>query len=839
MNPRSLELKVGENLGLNTGKRRYHYSTCALALLALSLVLPGCNVIRVFLPGKAKISIDQDANSGSLGRSTGDQLFVRLKEIWPDLNNSGVEYGFSGPGSSGLLAVISGDSRTTDPLSQIVFRDWISNACRATQTPSASYAFGGAKKIWEIDPDDVLMSSESLPTDEAQRIAFVTARKVWLYPYAVNSPEVQQLAQLYRDLLNVPEGGDKKLEAEVGVCIAAFMAPQFWIGNPGPEDMIRRVALHLGRRVPDFDEFEEFRSGRLTIERYARRIQSEEGYKVAVKTWHQESLGLRPFDGSIVDRNEMIRDYREAGGSSASAFQVWMGSGPDPWGYKFYKKSFLRLGGLLGGVRTLADVGEYNDDSSWCVSADVVNAPDEQAFDPRTTMILWEHFLPTKNRWETVGAWVRDGFQAQYRNEVVVANGSLGGADSFNTLCKRYDDSMSDGLWHQCAGRMTNPLSQTGWTQTGVEDITEASPSTENIEGDATYAYTTDPYDIEDQKGAKSKHVNQLAGVRLSYDSVPSGRFKYLHRRVRRFSPRGEQDGVSSLKLWYSERPTRVCNTVSRFHLSCSYRAGAAELYQDDGLPWNGSLRSFKHSYVAYSLMHPTALAQVRCGQPNPSAMDEENGYPKGYSSLSANEQVQVNQTQTSGFFVGFSGGHGENLSFDVDYPEGQAIVRLSTDLQNEAYNLIDYIISRPEGEDDYSLLVTADFTFARKEYELMLKSQGRYLPAYPPGYTPISQGGGSFTQTHWASPLRGRGAGGISIPPLPFLHRINASEMKPIPINWIQNALPAIKDHWLGAQRSIYRPCSGAITSRDKNDLAEPACRRQSSCPQRRFRAC
>jgi|GEM_PF-6058460 len=291
----------------------------------------------------------------------------------------------------------------------------------------------------------------------------------------------------------------------------------------------------------------------------------------------------------------------------------------------------------------------------------------EQEFDPRTTRILWQQFNPESSAWETIGGWDK-----------------------------------SSGQWVKTPGSIT--LADDSKRTTSVDDVVEMRLSEDGLSNYVSGNLKDTPLDHFDSKY-------------LSPKDRP--------RRVRRFSPSGEQNGYSTVKLWWSNEEVKVCNTVSRFPATCYYRPASAANFPTGRIAnWNagsGGVRPEFGPDLRDSLATPPVLDSFRCGKPNAaeiltvgsSGYSEDVAYPRGVPGDDLND-LAVNAAD-------FYSANGTSL-------EDKAIGRLVEDVANEPMNLLDDILSKNK---DYRLILTAPYTIGRTELELLYRNQAYNLPVY------------------------------------------------------------------------------------------------------------
>jgi hypothetical protein len=239
-----------------------------------------------------------------------------------------------------------------------------------------------------------------MPSEPAARAAFTAARNVWLYPYEEASPEVQALRELYGSATAAGEGAQ---EARRSVCMAALLSPQFWLGNGGPLDFVRKLALEVGRRAPSFAEYDQVMKGELDARGLVERLQAEPGYLQAVRAWHRDWLGLKQIGKNVAPKGEKLGSFYYPRGLYRGIDSGSLGmSGMD---IRVETKTLVASGGRSVPA-TIATHYHHEGVRAPEVEACEEDAPREQAFDPETSKIVWEIWNPSVRRWETLGSQV-------------------------------------------------------------------------------------------------------------------------------------------------------------------------------------------------------------------------------------------------------------------------------------------------------------------------------------------------------------------------------------------------------------------------------------------------
>lgn len=230
----------------------------------------------------------------------------------------------------------------------------------------------------------------ALPASDA-RVAWVAARRIWGAPLPASDPAVLELAALATALR---ADGANDLEVRRATCVAALLAPQFWLGLDLPDDRLARIAVRLAGRSPTLDEWERWRSGTLDVRAFVEGLQRETGYATTVVDWHRTWLGPKDLA------------------------RIWRGE--DPRGHKYHYAWWGTT--LLGGQGAVLQAAP--DGGTWRLRLDAQNPPTvgftdadlcdpsmtEQAFDPETVALWYQQKNPAAaGAWQTVAGWARSG----------------------------------------------------------------------------------------------------------------------------------------------------------------------------------------------------------------------------------------------------------------------------------------------------------------------------------------------------------------------------------------------------------------------------------------------
>ncbi len=647
------------------------------------------NTLRSWV--SAEFSCQTSNIASNLTRSSGEVLQLRLAALFPSAVGPSLPIApdnFDMFNATGLNTQLASPDRMWSPATDVALRGRANILCK-------SYVDSADSKntLFKFTASD-LLSGESAPGDAATSLALATARHAWLYPYTQQAPEVQALIDLYNGVLAL-KGSGATVQAKQAVCVAAIMAPQFLFGNVGDADIIRRLALEVGRRPPtmaDYDAYASAGNKGSFLSSYTAALQNAKtGYLTAVKSWHRTQLGLRDFikvggvDGS--------REYGNSQGASL------MGATP------FRGMTTTETGLSIRGIELEKYVfaTQYMDLSENCTPGLA------QDFDPRTTQIVWQHYNSVSGAWETIGSWQK----------------------------------AADGSWSQQSGSIT--LADHSQMTTSVDDITSVVSKIDGRNYYTSGRLVGTPVDGFIGERALSRAVNKTAS----------------QRRVRRFSPSGEQNGFSTVKLWYSGETVAICNTTSRFVATCGYRPAATANRPGAvaAATWNAGskgtapigLGGLRDSYLT-----PIVTDHMSCGNPDTTVLanigkpgySEAVAWPKGtVTAAGTMDQSSLNDLVINSFDLLPAGGANSSqiiaTSLSRPYAEDQAFGHLLQDIMLEPLRLTEDIVSNSR---DYRMLLTAPYTIGHGELDLYYRSQNHFLPSYPAGYAAVP-GGGSLRQ--------------------------------------------------------------------------------------------
>jgi hypothetical protein len=683
--------------------------------------------------------LNSASNSASnLGRSSGEVTYLRLKTLFPEATTEGRNpdldpYEFKSLTATDLNRSIAQETRPSSSLAQVGLRKWAARLCEKHANP----AIQGSGALFSTE--GILIDDEVLPEDASSQLAFAAARNVWLDIYEADSTEVQLLKNLYE---SAQEKNSEKDALQV-LCMAALMAPQFWMGNSGPLDPLRRAALEIGRTIPSFSDYEAYLNGRLTLADYVKKLQTDpeyrEGYLQTVRTWHQSWWGLRNYlRGS--DRNTGISgiDQRSGDhygfsvlgqGQAIAAPQSTLlpayrkGNGSGRYNFENGKPLLHVVGGVGWGGRTM--------DSC---QPEINGQPNEQAFDPRTTILTFEHRNYQTGNWEIVGAYVHPSARSEF-----LALMSYDKSYDFVSMCSFLEEERKNSSirelrnnskyvegypnYYHCKGRVSLPGG--GYKTTQMFDYDDGVPSSDRADFERRY-----PIDRPVGRRQRSD-LDQAVEPNALYGTVHEY-FNAGDRRLRRKAPSGWQDGVSQVRMWYTGETAYACNNLSRYWMTCAYRPPVAGYrnwwyvnFDVDGGHYGsrGDLGTAVVGAGIYdsTIANPFLLNQFRCGKPRLDQVasdvspdfDEYKVYPHGYDLDHYPHGALSNINPLATTVTSLNGGG--------PVEENEAIRRLTADLMNEPYYLLEYVINNSL---PYSELFTADYTFGHEELELYYRSQ-------------------------------------------------------------------------------------------------------------------
>ncbi len=672
----------------------------------------------------------------NLTRNSGEVLFQRMQALFPtavstvdtDAKPLKARH-FDMFYSTGLDRVLANTERAFSPVVVVAMRNKVNAVCQdyVDEADTKNTLF-----TWSTN---TLLAGESVPTNAVDKIVIAAARNAWLYPYVTGDAEVGHLRTLYNAAVAAP--GGSALIAKKMVCVGALSSPQFWFGNKGVDDSLRRLYLETLRKIPTIADYKAYRAvaaaGRT---QYLKDLitTNKNTYMMAVKSWTRDWLALRDYYD--INRGQVRPEAGIGLGGGSTAMGI---SGVPVQELPDADTGFTRAI-QLGLDRNTVSFADYSETCTKGLAQD---------FDPRTTEVRIEQKNPVNDTWEIVGRMVKqaNGTWSSVNGQITLANGT------------KKATSLADVTTTQQAIDYKQCYKVGGLVGTPLE------------------CFYGDRFGQLNPNGTYS----QLAGK------------QYMQRRMRRFSPSGEQSGYSTIKLWYSGEDAKVCNTYSRFAMTCAYRpaeqkpamTGAIDF--NTGLipsysatiPWNlkdGDRPKIGPPQLRDSYGSPKVLDAFRCGLPDgdeiaklgTASYDEDLAFPLGYTPGQTTAIVQTGLNPLAAnpteFFKRNAVGLDKIIALNVAptaRPEDQAVGRLLEDLQAEPLNLVNDIV---RNDKDFRLFLTAGYTVGRTELELFYRSSDYYLPAYPPGYVPK------------------RGAANTAA-------YIRETDVQPIPLAWLKNS--------------------------------------------------
>jgi hypothetical protein len=614
-----------------------------------------------------RLAAELDVKS-NLSRSSGQVTALRLKALFPNFDTDKYILGKSTDAAvNATAAYFTEDDRPSGALASLALRNTITGPCKDP-----------TNKVFQTS--GILMSGESLPTDAIVRDAFAAARNVWLYPYTAASKEVGVLVDTYKSTI---AGGGADAEGHQAMCMIAILAPQFWLGNAGQFDYVRKMALDLARRLPRFSDYEAIMNGKVTVANMVSGIQSEAGYYSTVKDWHTIWLGFQS------QASNYKRGYNYFGGyGGPTGIAGGLGT--------IIKGRVTLLNGSQADVRVGNYARYYRENCN----------PVEQAFDPITSKVIWEQWNPVNSTWETLVTQQKnpDGTWAEIKGQITLADGSKKSIGLADITTPNYDGDKALTVPQVPAGLPAN-----AYPANGIYSTNKVTPP------------------------------SALVGTPLEMNTS-------INLRVRRFGSDGvEQNGMSKVRLYWSGDSMYTCNSISRIIETCSFRPDpniASNRYNVNGYGgygwpfainltgWNAAQKYPDVDYLGFGIEEISAyngnvLDNFSCGVPSTAELNKGGpsfnelvAYPKAapYSDLVVNNQFSPDVSTSPNYIAS---------------DEGTAWAQISEDMDNEPYYLIDDLIRQ---DKDYRLLITAPYTLGRKPLEFYYRTQALWLPAYPEG---------------------------------------------------------------------------------------------------------
>ena len=501
-----------------------------------------------------------DRLATNLARSSGPVLQLRLQKLFQDPNSATLlpDSDFDAMNATGLNIALGSTERFTTANAQIALRIKTGALCSLPFAARPGELFDSSS--------DLLLHGESFPTDAALKLAFTAARRAWLSPYQATDTEVIRLAKLYSDIKKVSSADAGKK----AVCMAALASPAFWLGNRGPEDTLRRVALEIGREIPKFADYDAFKNATdktAFLREFVQKFQGKTngGYYEAINDWFRVQLGLRGTRSlSRFPQNNLV--------TKINAPLNYGIQGNSELGGMVFAQSATVNGAPKLSFSLPQDVFTYSE-----VSDEVCDNTKIQSFDPYTSRVVWEQVnpalsTPTNEVWETIAEWKRDD---------------------------------KEDVGHEVTGHEITKADGTK-VKTSLADIV-INDATKDKDHLGTFQYL---------KGA-------LVGTPMEF-------YKAGKRRVHRYGKdKTEQNGVDAIKLWYSGQTAYVCNASARYYTSCFYRPSAPANYPvplGSYKTWNASVPA-PVLFWRSSILNPEVMKQMRCGTPNTAELAKTSGY--------------------------------------------------------------------------------------------------------------------------------------------------------------------------------------------------------------------
>jgi hypothetical protein len=677
-------------------------------------------------------------------------------------------------------------------LTQVSLRKWVAPLCKF-------YLSAGHEQGSLFSTAGILASGEKPPVADDIRLVWAAARNGWLDLFDETSVEVQQLLTLYRSVKS--KNGQSEADARQAVCMAVLLAPQFLLGNVTPSDPIRRVSLELGRVLPRFQDLADYRDGKLSIEAYTEKLQTDPyykaGYRAALRNWHRDWWGLREFRS--VPRGTAILevDPRSFGALTKTWSEIGSTYMAPRMIYSDGRALVVPRGGLNTDELSYSGFGcnPYGSNGS---------TPNLQPFDPRTVMVVAEHYYAGPNRWEVVGGWVHEARLNDYVNLVKSYDATFNGATScqkMTTSDRRHRPNAP--LYYRCEGSVTR-AGGGAFLRSSMKDFhlgTISQPVVDPNDPEIVYGPKHLLNATQEHTSVLEKSVHRL--------------FKQKNRRIRRYAPSGWQDGVSEIKTWWSGDTVYACNGFDRYRFTCPVRLSHGTDNGVEAHNWREWINAGEGGntpdaeFFQIGLRHftffgvaPMLLNQYRCGKPNPSVLPlnlklhaelnaealndlESRSFPRGYD-FDFNDVNYLDRTFPDPAAINDVAFLGEVVG-KVAPAETAAIARLQEDLFLEPYRLLDHVLDE---QLPYGAVVSADYTVGREELELGYRSQFFALPNYPPNYELPA------ATAHQREELR----------------LIKRGQFPPIPISWFQGPYPheSINPGFFSNSNELLRSANG-----------------------------
>jgi hypothetical protein len=379
----------------------------------------------------------------SLARSSGQSTWVRLRALFPG-QDQGIlkESDFAFEGAPGIFRSLGSASRQFEPVSQIALRQKVVALCHNHLQVSRLFTWVGHS------------AEEQAPADPVDRTVLAAARNGWLHPFDINDKAVQELKRLYVESSKLPNNeGVRVAPSEKAVCIAVFLAPQFWLGTAKKSDVARRISLELFLRVPSIAELAEFEKAQTSPVDYFNRLLADEtaaaGLKKNIHQWHEQWLGLRTFISKGMEHLDR-RSHGNGGSNSVGG----------PYRMNQPHATTGRSRSVALGIDRVESMLAANFKVPQVVTTSCQDKAQE--FDPETLFTYFEHRDITQNRWNFTGGWVKwtEAARAAFADNLFSQNGLAGSVAPLlcgegTTAAPRFeiDDQLETGVkWRRCNG---------------------------------------------------------------------------------------------------------------------------------------------------------------------------------------------------------------------------------------------------------------------------------------------------------------------------------------------------------------------------------------------------
>ncbi len=609
-------------------------SISSIVVTALSLAaLTGCDVFRRTVDtSKSKLKSTHNVMSFEAGDSTtlsrwgSYEFYLRISALYPNQSLPGVEtpakflsyadptnYGFVSTPNT-LVKTFQDPTRPTDVLSEVVMKDFFTKICQAAYL----------NKSTVFSETDILLPGEALPSDPAHRAAFVASRNIWQYPYEANHPGILALKKAYEGAVKaLPEAtaaATKISEGKRMVCVGAFLAPPFWKGNAGEDDVVRTIAMRLGHRKPKFSDFAAYRSGAKDTIALVKEIQQEPAYTTLMYNLHETFLGMRPISlqhsaltntGFSTELGALAMDHVPAnfgpytpspqdGANQVLIIPTEAGIDgcmpPAPAALNGGKNAMTYREWISAASHPSYDTTSWRDDVRWDTSpvgqiySSLAAQPAGtvlQAFDPRTTGVYVSHYNTVSKRFEVLGGFVLN--DNRFKKDLMLAYGlnpnlaadqklffnpAVAPAPQNQQLCKLY---AVDQRFLVCRGRITMSVAPLTYKMTEVSDVRFGGAYSRgngwafgNAASLVLAAAQGDP-----DANAPGLIYGGLAGTPLQPTTntlLASQARVHPERRIVRLSPSGPMTGYSVVTDYVTHQKKLICNSMARLAATCRYR---------------------------------------------------------------------------------------------------------------------------------------------------------------------------------------------------------------------------------------------------------------------------